>query len=78
MGHLLRRSFSFVGVSLGPHVEASSAISEIFFQAVRLATLSALPVPMLRQVYLQGVYGLENGVFARDVLNKLPLGSSWG
>ena len=40
-----------------------SAILEIWFQALRLAALSALPVPMLRQVYV-------NGVFALDVLQK--------
>ena len=42
-----------------------SDILEIWSQALRLATLSALPVPMLRQV--------ENGVFARDVLQKWAL-----
>ena len=82
---LLGRSFFFLGVSLGPRAEASSAISEIFFQAVRLSTLNALPVPMLRQVYFQGLYGFENGVFAREVLQKWLLGfilgsawTSWG
>ena len=32
----------------------SSAILETCLQALKLATLSALPVPMLRQVYLRG------------------------
>ena len=32
----------------------SSAILETCLQALRLATFSALPVPMLRQVHLQG------------------------
>ena len=48
----------------------SSAILEICLQALRLATLSALPVPMLRQVYLQGLEGPENGDFAKDILKK--------
>ena len=45
-------------------------VLEMWFQALRLATLSALPVPMLIQVYLQGLMGLKNGDFARDVLRK--------
>ena len=44
-----------------------SAILEIWFQALRLAALSALPVPMLRQVS-------DNGVFAWDVLKKRAYG----
>ena len=44
-----------------------SAILETWFQALRLATLSALPVPMLRQVY-------RMGFFAWDVLTKWALG----
>ena len=58
-----------------------SALLETCVQALRLVTFSALPVPMLRQVYLQGFYGLEKGVFARDVLQKsalsLILGAAW-
>ena len=52
------------------HLGLVSAIFEICLQALRLATLSALPVPMLRQVYLQGLYGALNGDFARDILKK--------
>ena len=52
----------------------SSAILEICLQALRLATLSALPVPMLRQVYVGPSRGLKNGDSARDVLKKRPHG----
>ena len=66
-------SCSFI-FSCPSHVDLawlSSAILETCLQALKLATLSALPVPMLRQVYaeapgaLSGVSrGLINGVFA--------------
>ena len=45
-----------------------SDILEIWSQALRLATLSALPVPMLRQVFAWRIY--VNGVFAWDVFQK--------
>ena len=47
-----------------------SVILEVCLQALRLATLNALPVPMLRQVYLQGFRGPKNSDFARDILKK--------
>ena len=36
------------------HLGHSSAMLEMLFQAWELSTFSALPVPMLRQVYLRG------------------------
>ena len=51
-----------------------SALLDSHVRALKIATLNALPVPMLRQVYLQGSYGLQNGVFAADILQKWPLG----
>ena len=48
----------------------SPAILESCLRALTLSTLSALPVPMLRQVYLQGLKGFKNGDFARDILQK--------
>ena len=54
-----------------------SDILEIWSQALRLATLSALPVPMLRQVYLQGFIGLKT-VFSLGTSSKNDLlASSW-
>ena len=50
------------------HLGIHSAIWEVWLHALKLATLSALPVPMLKQVYLHGSYGLKNGISARDVL----------
>ena len=46
------------------------AVLEIWFQALRLATLSALPVPMLIQVYVEGFGPPRNGDFARDIPPK--------
>ena len=52
------------------HLGIHSAIWEVWLHALKLTTLSALPVPMLKQVYLQSLSGLQNDVFARDVLPK--------
>ena len=52
-------SCSFI-FSCPSHVDLawlSSAILETCLQALKLATLSALPVPMLRQVYVEGFGG---------------------
>ena len=55
----------------------SSAILESCLRALTLSTLSALPVPMLTQVYLQASWGLKNGDFARDILPKREDEASW-
>ena len=63
------------------HLGIHSAIWEVWLHALKLATLSALPVPMLKQVYVEGFgspkggsRGFENGDFARDILQKWVLG----
>ena len=48
----------------------SSAILESCLRALTLSTLSALPVPMLTQVYVGASWGPKNGVFARDIPPK--------
>ena len=52
------------------HLGVPSAILEICVHALKLATLSALPVPMLRQVYVGAPRGAQNRDFARDTLPK--------
>ena len=48
----------------------SSAILESCLRALTLSTLNALPVPMLRQVYVGAPRAPQNGDFARDMLPK--------
>ena len=58
---------------LGIHLGLSWAILGFrpdYGHVLTLSTLSALPVPMLRQVYLPRSYGLQNGDFAWDILDK--------
>ena len=55
LGHLGHMCGGFaarnLALDIAVIISMSSAILEICFQALKLATLSALPVPMLRQVY---------------------------
>ena len=46
------------------HLGMPLAIWEIWLHVLRLATLSALPVPMLRQVYLEGLKTYEKRTFS--------------
>ena len=52
------------------YLRLPSVILEVCLQALRLATLNALPVPMLRQVYARGSRGPQKGDFARDIFKK--------
>ena len=52
------------------HLGIHSAIWEVWLHVLKLTTLSALPVPMLKQVYVRASLGAQNGVFARDVFEK--------
>ena len=51
------------------HLGIHSAIWEVWLHALKLATLSALPVPMLKQVYV-GVWAPQNSDFVRDIIKK--------
>ena len=45
------------------HLGIHSAIWEVWLHALKLATLSALPVPMLKQVYVEAFSGAPKGRF---------------
>ena len=73
LGQSWGASWRHLGHTWG-HLGIPSAVWEIWLHALRLATLIALPVPMLRQVDLEGFQALKNGVFAREVCNKWEVG----
>ena len=66
---VLGASWGHLGQMWG-HLGIPSAIWEVWLHACKLTILSALPVPMLRQVYVGASLGARNGVFARDILPK--------
>ena len=51
-------SWGHLGHTWG-HLGIPSAIWEVWLHALKLTTLSALPIPMLRQISLEGVGGPE-------------------
>ena len=54
-------SWGYLGHMWG-HLGIPSAIWEVWLHAFKLTTLSALPVPMLRQVYVGGFRGPETAI----------------
>ena len=69
----LGASSGHLGYTWG-HFGIHSAIWEVWLHVLKLTTLSAVPVPMLKQVYLEGFWALKNGVFAREVCKKWEVG----
>ena len=73
----LGASWGHLGRTWG-HLGIPSAVWEIWLHALRLATLSALPVPMLRQVYQKRRFrsGRVQKMFFRGSQMAFSLGTS--